>query len=155
MADSREDAYRKLESTKEYVFAVAEEFNIGLKKGWFKPKENKEHKALWIGYAGEVEKPFVAFYNQTHNDGISYANAGDVQETCSLYMNRARDYHQKLEAMAKASSASTVTPVAPEDKPPPSLIDKVVPAVTAAGDTAKSFAIAAGVGLMVYLLSRR
>lgn len=155
MSDSREDAFRKLESTKEYIFTVAEEFNIGLKKGWFKPKENKDHKALWIAYAGEVEKPFVAFYNQTNNDGISYSNAGDVQETCSLYMNRARDYHQKLEKMAKDANASTVTPVAPEDKPPPSLIDKMVPVVNAAGDTAKTFAIAAGIGLVIYLVSRR
>jgi hypothetical protein len=144
-----QDALNKLRTTREYILSVGEEFAIGARKGWFKPGPggNPDHARLWKEWAQQVEVPFGLYYNQTNEDGINALNAGDVQATCSLYMNRARGYHDALEKIAKAGNGSLTLPVAPEDKPPPSILQ---PVADAAGDIAKGlFALAVVGGIIL------
>lgn len=151
MADSRDEAFAKLNATREYVFLVADEFARGVKEGWLKPKEVADHKNLWNSYANTVEKPFVEFYNKTQESGISYVNAGDVQATCSTYVNNARGYHDKLKAIAKAAGKDVLNPVAPEDKPPPSPLQPIAQGLS---DVGKGLVVA-GIGVIVLVIATR
>ena len=139
-------ALLKLRTTREYILSIGEEFAIGAKHGWLKPGPggNPDHARLWRRWAHEVEVPFGIYYNQVNNDGITALNAGDVQATCSLYMNRARGYHDALDKIAKESGKKTTLPVAPEDKPPPGIFQPVADAADSFAKGAIALAVLGG-----------
>lgn len=141
-----DDARAKLDATKEYMFAVAEDFNRGMKEGWFKPKDDAVHRELLQQWA-TLEKEFVAYYNRVTDDVfLTPIGAGDVIHTCADFRNRARVYQAKLAAIP---GSKPITPIPPEDKPPPTVAQAV-------SDVGKGLvAVACAVGLVVALSAIR
>lgn len=114
----KEEAFAELEKTMSYYNAVNEDFNRAMLKKYLDGK-NAEHKGLAYSW-GQHYVDWQRYYNLTHAEGISYANANSVKAKCVEYFNEARAYQEKLKSFI---GADKVGPIPPEKKPEPPIVD--------------------------------